>query len=202
MNLHVKRYLLAGVLALTPIWVTWVVFNFVLAQLSRAGRPWVQALALPPWLESLLAVLVTLAALYLIGWATTRVIGRRLFHAFENLLERVPLAKVVYRLTKQLIDTLRQRPEGVQRVVLIRFPHRDIKTVGFVTRLLADSASGRQIAAVYVPTAPNPTSGYMELVPIEDLISTDWTVDEGMRFVVSAGTAGPDRVAYEDSQAG
>lgn len=129
MNLHVKRYLLAGVLALTPIWVTWVVFNFVLAQLSRAGRPWVQALALPPWLESLLAVLVTLAALYLIGWATTRVIGRRLFHAFENLLERVPLAKVVYRLTKQLIDTLRQRPEGVQRVVLIRFPHRDIKTV-------------------------------------------------------------------------
>jgi uncharacterized membrane protein len=200
---HFQRYLLAGVLALAPIWVTWVVFNFVLAQLSRAGRPWVQAtLALPPWLESLLAVLVTLAALYLIGWATTQVIGRRLFQAFENLLERVPLAKAVYRVTKQLIETLRQRPEGVQRVVLIRFPHRDIKTVGFVTRVLADSQSGRQLAAVYVPTAPNPTSGYMELVPLEDVISTDWTVEEGMRFVVSAGTAGPDRVAYDRPEAG
>lgn len=202
MNLHVQRYLIAGVLALAPIWVTWVVFNFVLAQLSRAGRPLVQAIALPPWLESLLAVLVTLAALYLIGWATTRVIGRRLLQAFENLLERVPLAKAIYRVTKQLIDTLRQRPEGVQRVVLIRFPHHDIKTVGFVTRILADSESGRQLAAVYVPTAPNPTSGYMELVPLEDLISTDWTVEEGMRFVVSAGTAGPERVAYDKPQAG
>jgi uncharacterized membrane protein len=203
MNLHLQRYLIAGVLALAPIWVTWVVFNFLLAQLSRAGRPWVQAtLALPPWLESLLAVLVTLAALYLIGWATTQVIGRRLFQAFENLLERVPLAKAVYRVTKQLIETLRQRPKGVQRVVLIRFPHRDIKTVGFVTRVLADSQSGRQLAAVYVPTAPNPTSGYMELVPLEDLISTDWTVEEGMRFVVSAGTAGPDRVAYDELETG
>jgi uncharacterized membrane protein len=54
---------------------------------------------------------------------------------------------------------------------------------------------------VYVPTAPNPTSGYMELVPLEDVISTDWTVEEGMRFVVSAGTAGPEKVSYEKSAA-
>jgi uncharacterized membrane protein len=74
--------------------------------------------------------------------------------------------------------------------------------VGFVTRVLADSQSGRQLAAVYVPTAPNPTSGYMELVPLEDLISTYWTVEEGMRFVLSAGTAGPDRVAYDELETG
>jgi uncharacterized membrane protein len=74
--------------------------------------------------------------------------------------------------------------------------------VGFVTRLLADAQSGRRVAAVYVPTAPNPTSGYMELVPVEDVISTDWTAEEGMRFVVSAATAGPDRVAYDKLEAG
>jgi uncharacterized membrane protein len=194
---HFQRYLFAGVLALAPLWVTWLVFNFLLGQLSRAGRPWVQALALHPWLESALAVVVTLVALYLLGWATTRVLGRRLLHAFEALLDRVPLAKAVYRVTKQLIETLQQRPEGVQRVVLIRFPHRDIKTVGFVTRVLEDAVDGRQIAVVYVPTAPNPTSGYMELVPVEDLVSTDWTMEEAMRFVVSAGTAGPSSVSFE-----
>jgi uncharacterized membrane protein len=194
---HFQRYLIAGVLALAPLWVTFLVFNFLLAQLSRAGRPWVQALALHPWLESALAVLVTLAALYALGWATTQVLGRRLLQAFEALLDRVPLAQAVYRLTKQLIETLQRRPQGVQRVVLIRFPHRDIKTIGLVTRVLPDAASGRQIAAVYVPTAPNPTSGYMELVPLEDLISTDWTMEEAMRFVVSAGAAGPASVPYE-----
>lgn len=194
---HFQRYFIAGLLALAPLWVTWLVFNFVLTQLSRAGRPLVGTLALHPWIESALAVVVTLLALYVLGWATTQVLGRRLLHAFEALLDRVPLAKAVYRLTKQLIETLQTRPQGVQRVVLIRFPHQDIKTVGFVTRVLEDAASGRQLAAVYVPTAPNPTSGYMELVPVEDLIPTEWTIDEAMRFVVSAGTAGPERVSYD-----
>lgn len=197
---HLQRYLIAGVLALAPLWVTWLVFNFVLTQLSRAGRPWVQTLGLHPWAESALAVLLTLAALYLLGWATTQVLGRKLLHAFEALLDRVPLAKAVYRMTKQLIDTLQTRPRGVQRVVLIRFPHRDIKTLGFVTRVLADADSGRQLAAVYVPTAPNPTSGYMELVPVEDVISTDWTMEEAMRFVVTAGTTGPAEVNYDKSR--
>jgi uncharacterized membrane protein len=198
-NPHFQRYFFAGLLALAPLWVTWLVFNFLLAQLSRAGRPWVQMLAAPWWLESVLAVIITLAALYVLGWGTTQVLGRRFIQAFERLLDRVPLAKVVYRVTQQLIETLQTRPQGVQRVVLIRFPHRDIKTVGFVTRILTDADSGRQLAAVYVPTAPNPTSGYMELVPLEDVISTDWTMDEAMRFVVSAGTAGPEKVNYENN---
>jgi uncharacterized membrane protein len=194
---HFQRYLLAGLLAAAPLWVTWLVFNFILTQLSRAGRPWVQVFALHPWLESALAVVVTLLALYLVGWATTQVLGQRLFAAFEALLDRVPVAKAVYRITQQLIETLQARPQGLQRVVLIRFPHRDIKTIGFVTRVISDAQTGRPLAAVYVPTAPNPTSGYMEIVPTEDLISTDWTMEEAMRFVISGGTAGPDEVHYE-----
>jgi uncharacterized membrane protein len=198
-NPHFQRYLIAGVLALAPIWVTWLVFEFVLTRLSRVGRPWVVAFQLPPWIESAVAVIITLLALYILGWATTQVIGRRLLQTFENILDRVPLAKAIYRMTKQLIETLQSRPQGVQRVVLIRFPHRDIKTVGFVMRVLEDSSSERKLAVVYVPTAPNPTSGYMEIVPVEDLVATDWTMDEAMRFVVTAGTGGPDRVSYENA---
>lgn len=200
-DLHVQRYLFAGVLALAPLWVTWLVFDFLLTRLSRAGRPWVQTLHLHPWIESVVAVLITLAALYLLGWATTRVLGRRLLGGFEVLMDRLPLVKAVYRTTQQFIETLKSRPQGMQRVVLIRFPHRDIKTIAFVTRVLTDSETGRELAAVYVPTAPNPTSGYMELVPVEDLIATEWTMDEAMRFVVSAGTAGPESVRYDKGDA-
>jgi uncharacterized membrane protein len=213
---HVQRYLLAGLLALAPLWVTWLVFNFLLTQLSRAGRPWVYGMArgvepvlpgfaevlLHPWFEPALAVLVTLVLLYLLGWATTQVLGRRLIASLEGLLDRVPLAKAIYRMTKQLVESLQARPEGVQRVVLIRFPWREMKTIGFVTRVLTDSDTGRKLAVVYVPTAPNPTSGYMEILPIEDVISTDWTIDEAMRFVVTAGTASPERVHYEKSAPG
>jgi uncharacterized membrane protein len=66
--------------------------------------------------------------------------------------------------------------------------------------VLENSASGRQLAAVYVPTAPNPTSRYMELVPLEDLVSTDWTIDEAMRFVLTAGAGGPAHVNYEGAR--
>jgi uncharacterized membrane protein len=82
-------------------------------------------------------------------------------------------------------------------VVLIEFPSKDMKTVGFVTRILTDDNTGRQLAAVYVPTTPNPTSGYLEIVPVENLISTNWTIDEAMTFIVSGGAIAPHNINYD-----
>jgi len=81
--------------------------------------------------------------------------------------------------------------------VLIAFPSPEMKTVGFVTKIMKDQASGKELAAVYVPTTPNPTSGYLEIVPIENLISTDWTVEEAMTFIISGGAIAPDSIPYE-----
>ena len=76
-----------------------------------------------------------------------------------------------------------------------------MKTVGLVTRTLTDSSTGRKYAAVYVPTTPNPTSGYLEIVPIENVVSTDWSLDEAMNFVISGGAVAPQNFNYENTAA-
>ncbi len=206
-----QRYLLAGVLTLIPLWVTWIVFEFILRQLSRLGMPWVRALAraleanypdlarwmVAPWFQTVLAVLVTLVALYLLGWATSRVVGRRMLGLVERLLHTIPMVQTIYGGVKKLIGALQQKPDGVQRVVLIDFPSPELKTVGFVTRILRDRTTGQELAAVYVPTTPNPTSGYLEIVPVERLVSTDWTFDEAMTFIISGGAVAPEHIDYE-----
>ncbi len=106
----------------------------------------------------------------------------------ELLLERVPVFKAIYGSTKRLLTTFQERPEQIHRVVLINFPSSEMKSVGFVTQVIRDADTGEELAVVYMPTAPNPTSGYMEIVPMANVIPTDWTVEEGMQFVISCGT--------------
>ena len=77
-----------------------------------------------------------------------------------------------------------------------------MKAVGFVTKVMTDPDTGRQLAAVYVPTSPNPTSGYIEVVPVEDMVQTDWSVEEAMAFVMTGGTNAPDRLRFENPPPG
>ena len=152
---------------------------------------------LEPWFQSALAVTLTLLLLYIIGWFTSRVIGARLLSLFEMLLAKIPFVETIYGATKKLLSVLQQKPENIQRVVLISFPSPDMKTVGFVTRVMKDEATGRDLAAVYVPTTPNPTSGYLEIVPIENLVETDWTMEQAMTFIISGGAVAPEGIRYE-----
>jgi uncharacterized membrane protein len=207
---HFTRYVVIGALTLAPLWVSWLVLNFILGLLYRAGSPGVAAVAallrpasatladvlLHPGFRFVLAVVLTLATLYAVGWVASRVFGRRLIGKLEALVQRVPLVSAVYSATKRLIAVMRERPTGLQRVVLINFPSPEMKTVGFVTRVLPDRDNGREIAAVYVPTAPNPTSGYIELVPVEQLVETDWTIEQAMRFVMTGGSDAPSDVPF------
>jgi uncharacterized membrane protein len=207
---NAPKNILAGALVLTPLLATWLVVEFLFNTLSRLGRPgastfftaiyrfspefgeWLST----PWVEYVIAVVLTLVVLYFLGWATTRVLGRHILGWFEALLERVPLVKTIYGGIKIFIAAFQTKPEGVERVVLIDFPSPQMKTIGFVTRTLIDEASGQELAVVYVPTAPNPTSGYIEIVPVAEVISTDWTLDEAMRFVITAGTTAPNTITF------
>ena len=87
-------------------------------------------------------------------------------------------------------------------MVLIDFPHKEMKSVGFVTRILQDERTGQELAAVYVPTTPNPTSGYLEIVPVDRLTPTDWTVDEAMTFIISGGAVSPDKIPFSAGPVG
>lgn len=207
---HFARYLLIGFFTVAPLWVTWLVFDFVLGLLASAGTPLLRAAArlvapmsstLAIWLldsafQQVVAVLLTLALIYGIGVMASLVLGRRLIGVMERVVERLPLVQTIYNGTKRFLQTLRKPPMTGRRVVLISFPTPEMKTVGFVTRVLRDVHTGRELAAVYVPTSPNPTSGYIEIVPLDDVVQTDWSMEEAMSFVMTGGANAPDTVHY------
>src|SRR3954466_10054380 len=203
--LHLQRYLLTGLLTFIPIWLTWAVFKFIFSLLSQVNLPLVSAVfsalagAFPEtigrlnqgWVVSVFAFVVPVVALYVTGWAASHVFGKRLIAMFEGLIQRIPLAHTIYGGTKKLMSLLQKKPTGTQRVVLIDFPSPELKSVGFVTRVFQDAA-GRELAAVYVPTTPNPTGGYLEIVPIEKILATGWSRVQAMPFIRSGGAAGPE----------
>ena len=210
---RLQAYFLTGLLTLTPIWLVIIVFDFVFGLLSDLSQPITAPLSallaaenpvmlgwlIRPWAQTAIGIAVTVAFILAIGFLARRVIGQRLLAWFEALVERIPLAKTVYGSARKLLDLLQTKPDGTQRVVLINFPHERMKSVGFVTRILTDETSGEELAAVYVPTTPNPTSGYLEIVPVSQLIPTDWTADQAMSFIISGGAVSPDKIPFSRS---
>ena len=206
----VQKLFITGLLTLLPIWLTWVVIKFVFVLLSDISKPWVEPLShriaatFPQslgwfnglWVQNTIAMVATLFVILAVGALTRRVVGQRLLRWFEALIARVPLANVIYTSARKLLDMLETKPGSTQRVVLIDFPHRDMKSVGLVTRVIREEGSGRELAAVYVPTTPNPTSGYLEIVPVELLTPTDGTVDQAKSFIISGGAVAPDAMPF------
>ncbi|QNT69526.1 DUF502 domain-containing protein [Defluviicoccus vanus] len=209
-GLHAGKYILTGILTIIPLWVSLMVFEFVLGTLSSAGLPWLRLLAnrlrvdaplladwlTRRWVDELLAAIITLVGLYLIGWFATQVVGRRIIGFFERQIARIPLLSFVYSAVKKLTSLLQDKQGSAQRVVIVNFPNDRLKCVGLLMKTMTDATNGNALAAVYVPTAPNPTSGYLEIVPMDQVITTDWTVDQAMNFVISMGAIAPDHVHY------
>ncbi|MGV8941553.1 MAG: DUF502 domain-containing protein [Lysobacter sp.] len=209
-NPTLQRLFLTGLLTLLPLWLTWVVIKFVFVLLSDISRPLtepvLQSLAngdprtwgwlVDPWVQTVLALAATLLVILASGVMAHRVFGQRLLRWFEALIGRIPFANTIYGSARQLLNILQTKPDGTQRVVLIDFPHDQMKSIGFVTRVLKEQGTGRELAAVYVPTTPNPTSGYLEIVPIEKITPTDWTVDQAMSFIISGGAVSPETIPF------
>ncbi len=205
---RVQRLFLTGLLTLLPVWLTWVVVKFVFVLLSDTSRPLVQPLLASaaaadapvlgwlaePWIQTAIALFATVMVIVLVGWVARRVAGQTLLAWFERLVARVPLAGSIYGSARKLLDMLQTTPDGTQRVVLVDFPHIGMKSIGFVTRVLREDGTGRELAAVYVPTSPSPTSGFLRIVPVDQLTPTDWTMDQAMNLIISGGAIGPDTV--------
>jgi uncharacterized membrane protein len=207
-----RRNIVAGILTFIPIWITFWVISFLVGILVALGSPIVGAVVsrlrlqspalerfFPPLFQATISIAIVLAFLYLLGEVATAVAGRRLLAAFDYLMARIPIVQSIYGAARQLVASFQNKPGSSQRVVLIEFPSRDMKTIGLVTRIFTDADTGDEIAAVYVPTTPNPTSGYMELVPTSRLTMLDWTINEAMTFVMSGGAAAPQKLNYSRS---
>ncbi|MGH9590062.1 MAG: DUF502 domain-containing protein [Terracidiphilus sp.] len=200
--------ILAGVIIIGPLFATYLIFSYLLGALAEAGRPMVRLFAthlprewlMQPWLQSALAVLLTLVLLYVVGRVTSLVIGRQVFNLFEAVLERLPFVAKVYTSVRQLVETMMAKKETSQRVVLVDFPIPGQKSLGFLTRTLTDAETGRPLAAVLLPNAINPTSAFLQILPLERVTETSLTMEQAMSMLMTGGAAGPETIRY--SQAG
>lgn len=201
-----QRNILAGIITIGPLIVTWLVFSFVFGILAKAGLPVVRLIeVLFPgdwiglqWLQSALAVLMTLVVLYFVGRITSEVVGREAFSLFEAALQRLPFVAKVYTSVRQLIDTMMAKKDTSQRVVLIDFPITGHKSIGFLTRTLTDSSTGQELAAVLLPNAINPTSAFLQVLPLDQVVETDLTMEQAMSMLMTGGAVAPEAIRFSN----
>lgn len=199
-----QHNLLAGIITVGPLFVTYLIFSFLLGALAKAGLPVVQLFAAifpenwlnQPWLQSTLAIVLTLAVLYVVGRVTSLVIGRQAFDLFEAVLERLPFVAKIYTSVRQLLDTMMAKKETSQRVVLVDFPIPGQKSIGFLTRTLTDSTTGEVLAAVLVPCAINPTSAFLQILPIGRVTDTGMSMEQAMSMLMTGGAVGPESIRF------
>jgi len=199
-----QRNVLAGLIIIGPLFVTWLVFSFLLGNLAKAGLPLVRLMEVifpldwlaQSWLQSVLAVVLTLGALYVLGRLTSQVLGRQVFNLFEASLERLPIVAKVYTSVRQLLDSMLAKKESSQRVVLVDFPIPGQKSIGFLTRVLTDSSTGQELAAVLLPNAINPTSAFLQVMPLDRVTETDLTMEQAMSMIMTGGAVGPETIRF------
>ncbi len=151
---------------------------------------------------SVCSIVVLLVLLYLVGAIGQFVVGKRLIKAGETLLMRIPLVRTVYTATKQVAQAV-SLPDraALKSVVLVEFPRPGFKAVGFLTGYIEDSA-GKKFCKIMIPTTPNPTTGFFELVPAEDIIETTLTTEEAFKLIISGGIVAPDVIKFSKTAFG
>ena len=199
-----QRNILAGIITIGPLFVTYLIFSFLLSALAKAGLPVIRLFAAifpegwlsQPLLQSVLAIVLTLVMLYVVGRVTSLVVGRQALELFESTLDRLPVVAKIYSSVRQLIDSMMAKKESSQRVVLVDFPILGQKSIGFLTRTLTDETTGELLAAVLVPQAINPTSAFLQIMPIHMVTETDLNMEQAMSMIMTGGAVGPNTIRF------
>lgn len=145
------------------------------------------------WGIAIFSVLLTIFFLYVIGLFAANLFGRRIIERMEQLVERVPLIKTVYRLPKQVIASFSgDQMQQFKRVALVPFPQERMRCVGFITNVFNDSITGEELCSVFIATTPNPTTGYLQIIRRRDLTELNWDMEEAIRCVMSGGILKPE----------
>ncbi len=215
---HMQSVFIGGFVVLIPLLVTLYILSFIYDFATGFSYPvarWIlksnfvghvahiDTSRAAAYLAPVLAVLLTAGFIYLIGVLTTFVIGRQILNALDGFVENLPLLKGIYGTTKQVIGVFRQSGggSGFQRVVLVEFPRIGLWTLAFVTNEITDTSCGEKYVTIFIPMTPNPTSGFFQMVREHEVRNTDWTVDQGIKIVLSGGLLAPKELNFGDSPA-
>lgn len=192
---HIRSRLISGLLLLLPLLITFLILRVLYLFTVGMLVPMLNELFgnMPDFLIFLISIAVPLLIIYIIGLLANHFIGRKIVSIGEKIITQVPLLRTLYSAAKNVVDTFSVSTTGTaafKTVVFIEFPRRGTISVGFITGCTEDSA-GRQYSKVFVPTSPNPTSGFFMIVPEEEIIKTDMSVEDGLKMVVSGGILSP-----------
>ncbi|HSR63259.1 MAG TPA: DUF502 domain-containing protein [Gammaproteobacteria bacterium] len=194
-----RKYLIAGLLVWIPIAATVVIIRILITLLDKT------ILLIPPDYrpEAVLGfsipgygVIVGIFILLITGMFAANLFGRRIVQFWESLVGRIPLVRTIYSSVKQVLETLLASDnKSFRKVVMIEYPRKGIWSLGFLTNKgpsMANESTNRDLVSVLVPTTPNPTSGFIMMVPAEEIIELQLTVEEGFKYIISMGVVIPE----------
>ncbi len=182
---HFQRTLGAGILVILPIGVTVLVLKFFFDLLDPVLQPAVDYL--PGRDVTGLGLVALVLLVYVAGLIAAQVLGRRIIGIAHRVMEFIPVIKSIYGITRTAVDVLSNANDNrYSGVVLIDFPRAGIRSIGLVTSRMVD-ANGDEMLAVFIPSTPMPTTGFLVIAPATEVTATDMTVEEAMRMIISGG---------------
>ena len=196
MGIFIKRYLVTGLIVIIPLWLTFFIvtilfnwisnFTFPILDYFISDKAWAQMLA------KVISFFVSITSICLLGFLASKVLGRTVLNYFEKLLNKVPLIGTVYSAAKQFVGFLfgKDKNKSFKSVVFVPYPNADTYCVAFKTG--EQTVGEEKYICTFMPTTPNPTTGFLLLLKEKDIIYTDYTIDQAFQFLISIGVISMD----------
>ena len=190
--IRIRNYFIAGVVVLIPIGITIYLTLFIVSISSKILPNEINPNHYLPYNIPGLEILISLFLITFIGWLSLSFLGKKFLNIFNHLLKKIPILRTIYSAIGQMTETFTKNDAKKKNVVLVEYPRKGSWAVGFATKENSGQMSDktkRELINVFIPTTPNPTSGFLLMFPKEDIIYLDLTFEEASKFIVSAGTS-------------
>ena len=201
---RIRNIFITGLLITLPIALTYFILQFLFKNLDALSPVFTQVLIdmgapIPEGYRiPALGLVITLLIVLAVGWFTTNFFGKQMINLGESLVEKIPFVRKIYKGSKQVVQSIAHADTtAFRKVVLLEFPRRGMLAIGFVTgsaRGEVQEYTREDVLNVFVPTMPNPTSGFLVFAPPEDLTEIDMSIEDGIKYVVSGGIVDTERL--------
>ena len=189
---RIRNYFIAGIVALIPIGITLYLTLFIIKFSTRLIPKEINPNHYLPFDIPGLEILIALLIITFIGWLSLSFLGKKIFDLFNTILKKIPILRTIYSAIGQMTESFTSNQNSKSSVVLIEYPRKGVWAVGFATKenqgVITEKVN-EELINVFLPTTPNPTSGFLLMVPKKELIYLDVTFEQASKFIVSAGTS-------------
>jgi len=189
---RIRNNFIAGVVVLIPIGITVYLTFFIVSISSKILPKEINPNHYLPYSIPGVEIIISIFLITFVGWLSLSFLGKRLLNLFNNILRRIPILRTIYSAIGQMTETFTKTDKNKKNVVLVEYPRKGSWAVGFATKENSGDITRktkRDLVNVFIPTTPNPTSGFLLMFPKEEVIYLDLTFEEASKFIVSAGTS-------------